>query len=58
MIMEFCEKGSLERAINHGTFVRRSDRQPEMVSGARNTVTVWQYKDDIMDSGSTTSRVS
>eukprot|EP00775_Hariotina_reticulata_P004708 gene4708-4959_t len=31
MIMEFCEKGSLERAINHGTFVRRSDRQPEMI---------------------------
>eukprot|EP00775_Hariotina_reticulata_P008839 gene8839-9018_t len=31
MIMEFCEKGSLERAISHGTFIRRCDRQPEMI---------------------------
>jgi hypothetical protein len=32
MIMEFCEKGSLERAVSRGKFNRREDRQPEMVS--------------------------
>ncbi|KAF6265892.1 hypothetical protein COO60DRAFT_768059 [Scenedesmus sp. NREL 46B-D3] len=31
MIMEFCEKGSLERAVSRGKFVRREDRQPEMI---------------------------
>jgi hypothetical protein len=31
--MEFCEKGSLERAVSRGKFIRREDRQPEMVSG-------------------------
>jgi hypothetical protein len=32
MIMEFCEKGSLERAVSRGTFIRSEDRKPEMVS--------------------------
>lgn len=27
----FCEKGSLERAVNQGRFIRRSDKAPEMV---------------------------
>ncbi|WIA31940.1 hypothetical protein OEZ86_002799 [Tetradesmus obliquus] len=31
IIMEFCEKGSLERAVSRGKFVRREDRQPEMI---------------------------
>jgi hypothetical protein len=32
MIMEFCEKGSLERAVSRGTFIRLEDRKPEIVS--------------------------
>lgn len=32
MIMEFCEKGSLERAVNQGRFIRRADKLPELVS--------------------------
>ena len=32
IIMEYCEKASLERAIFQGRFKRRSDEQPEMVS--------------------------
>jgi hypothetical protein len=28
---QFCEKGSLERAVKQGKFKRRSDGQPEMV---------------------------
>ncbi|WIA11808.1 hypothetical protein OEZ85_011900 [Tetradesmus obliquus] len=31
IIMEFCEKGSLERAVSRGKLVRREDRQPEMI---------------------------
>jgi hypothetical protein len=31
MIMEFCEKGSLERAVSRGKFVRLHNRRPEMV---------------------------
>lgn len=29
--MEFCEKGSLERAVNQGRFIRRADKHPELV---------------------------
>ena len=32
IIMEYCEKASLERAIVQGRLKRRSDEQPEMVS--------------------------
>ena len=31
MLMEFCERGSLERAIKQGKFRRAADGQPEMV---------------------------
>eukprot|EP00879_Flechtneria_rotunda_P007950 GHRR01008329.1.p1 GENE.GHRR01008329.1~~GHRR01008329.1.p1 ORF type:complete len:1448 (+),score=551.05 GHRR01008329.1:1287-5630(+) len=31
MLMEFCEKGSLERAIGLGRFIRRQDQKPEMI---------------------------
>jgi hypothetical protein len=39
MIMEFCEKGSLERAVLRGKFIRREDRQPEMVRQGM----AWQF---------------
>jgi hypothetical protein len=32
MIMEYCDKGSLERAIFGGRFKRKDDACPEMVS--------------------------
>ena len=32
MIMEYCEKGSLERSIFQGKFKKAADAQPEMVS--------------------------
>jgi hypothetical protein len=34
MIMEFCEKGSLERSNFQGRFKRATDGQPEMVSSS------------------------
>jgi hypothetical protein len=33
--MEFCEKGSLERAVSRGKFVRREDKRPELVRCSR-----------------------
>ena len=33
MIMEYCERNSLEKAIFSGKFRRRADGGPEMVSG-------------------------
>lgn len=32
MILEYCERGSLDRAVSAGRFVRRDNQQPEMVS--------------------------
>eukprot|EP00878_Enallax_costatus_P001186 GHUV01001328.1.p1 GENE.GHUV01001328.1~~GHUV01001328.1.p1 ORF type:complete len:1396 (+),score=459.68 GHUV01001328.1:226-4413(+) len=31
MIMEFCEKGSLDRAVTRKRFIRKEDGQPEMI---------------------------
>jgi hypothetical protein len=35
MVLEFCEKGSLQRALSQGHFKRRDSAQPDMVSAAR-----------------------
>jgi hypothetical protein len=32
MVLEFCEKGSLQRALSQGRFKRRNSQQPDMVS--------------------------
>jgi hypothetical protein len=32
MILEYCERGSLERAIKQGRFKKAANGQPEMVS--------------------------
>eukprot|EP00877_Chromochloris_zofingiensis_P004213 jgi/Chrzof1/13793/Cz08g12190.t1 len=31
MILEYCERGSLDRAVSAGRFVRRDNQQPEMI---------------------------
>jgi hypothetical protein len=32
MVLEFCEKGTLQRALSQGRFKRRDSAQPDMVS--------------------------
>lgn len=38
IILQFCERGSLDRAVKLGKFLRKTDGQPEMV---RSSVDEW-----------------